>query len=173
MGCLSSELPLCSDYLNSISYFAFAVTQIVYSFHTNLGLLLMSLLYDVPHLLLLFLIFFFYKCGRINYLQRWLNWWVSFFQLVQECQCCNFWRLNEDNIKFVIVYMHRQSSVYVHNKQVEMFHWNSVQQHACWQLFTWLDNDVNLHVMVRMLSLIHIWRCRRVLRCRSRWSPYH
>ena len=23
------------------------------------------------------------------------------------------------------------------------------------------------------LSLIHIWRCRRRLRCRSRWSPYH
>ena len=23
------------------------------------------------------------------------------------------------------------------------------------------------------LSLIHIWRCRRLLRCRSRWSPYH
>ena len=25
----------------------------------------------------------------------------------------------------------------------------------------------------RRLSLIHIWRCRRRLRCRSRWSPYH
>ena len=24
-----------------------------------------------------------------------------------------------------------------------------------------------------LLSLIHIWRCRRLLRCRSRWSPYH
>ena len=24
-----------------------------------------------------------------------------------------------------------------------------------------------------LLSLIHIWRCRRRLRCRSRWSPYH
>ena len=24
-----------------------------------------------------------------------------------------------------------------------------------------------------MLSLIHIWRCRRIERCRSRWSPYH
>ena len=24
-----------------------------------------------------------------------------------------------------------------------------------------------------LLSLIHIWRCRRTLRCRSRWSPYH
>ena len=25
----------------------------------------------------------------------------------------------------------------------------------------------------RGLSLIHIWRCRRIERCRSRWSPYH
>ena len=23
------------------------------------------------------------------------------------------------------------------------------------------------------LSLIHIWRCRRIERCRSRWWPYH
>ena len=23
------------------------------------------------------------------------------------------------------------------------------------------------------LSLIHIWRCRRAVGCRSRWSPYH
>ena len=26
---------------------------------------------------------------------------------------------------------------------------------------------------VSNLSLIHIWRCRRIERCRSRWSPYH
>ena len=26
---------------------------------------------------------------------------------------------------------------------------------------------------VKNLSLIHIWRCRRIERCRSRWSPYH
>ena len=26
---------------------------------------------------------------------------------------------------------------------------------------------------VPRLSLIHIWRCRRIERCRSRWSPYH
>ena len=26
---------------------------------------------------------------------------------------------------------------------------------------------------VYTLSLIHIWRCRRGSRCRSRWSPYH
>ena len=28
-------------------------------------------------------------------------------------------------------------------------------------------------VCICVLSLIHIWRCRRLLRCRSRWSPYH
>ena len=28
-------------------------------------------------------------------------------------------------------------------------------------------------VAVLQLSLIHIWRCRRIERCRSRWSPYH
>ena len=27
--------------------------------------------------------------------------------------------------------------------------------------------------VVHKLSLIHIWRCRRIERCRSRWSPYH
>ena len=26
---------------------------------------------------------------------------------------------------------------------------------------------------LQILSLIHIWRCRRIERCRSRWSPYH
>ena len=25
----------------------------------------------------------------------------------------------------------------------------------------------------KYLSHIHIWRCRRIERCRSRWSPYH
>ena len=35
----------------------------------------------------------------------------------------------------------------------------------------WLYNCL-LHA-VEQLSLIHIWRCRRIERCRSRWSPYH
>ena len=28
-------------------------------------------------------------------------------------------------------------------------------------------------IRITYLSLIHIWRCRRLLTCRSRWSPYH
>ena len=30
-----------------------------------------------------------------------------------------------------------------------------------------------VYVCVCVLSLIHIWRCRRADTCRSRWSPYH
>ena len=35
---------------------------------------------------------------------------------------------------------------------------------------------MNRHISLKSdkeLSLIHICRCRRRLRCRSRWSPYH
>ena len=35
-----------------------------------------------------------------------------------------------------------------------------------------IDNKVRC-VGAHPLSLIHIWRCRRIERCRSRWSPYH
>ena len=34
----------------------------------------------------------------------------------------------------------------------------------------YLDGDP---ANMSLLSLIHIWRCRRIERCRSRWSPYH
>ena len=33
--------------------------------------------------------------------------------------------------------------------------------------------ESSLYRMVLILSLIHIWRCRRSTLCRSRWSPYH
>ena len=33
-----------------------------------------------------------------------------------------------------------------------------------------IPNSTTAHLE---LSLIHIWRCRRIERCRSRWSPYH
>ena len=29
------------------------------------------------------------------------------------------------------------------------------------------------NTICKLLSLIHIWRCRRSTLCRSRWSPYH
>ena len=38
--------------------------------------------------------------------------------------------------------------------------------------FAWFS-QIELLVPHRPLSLIHIWRCRRIERCRSRWSPYH
>ena len=35
-----------------------------------------------------------------------------------------------------------------------------------------LNTHTHTHTHI-YLSLIHIWRCRRIERCRSRWSPYH
>ena len=45
------------------------------------------------------------------------------------------------------------------------FHWN-----CC--LAKSLSSEKHFPIGMH-LSLIHIWRCRRRLRCRSRWSPYH
>ena len=36
-----------------------------------------------------------------------------------------------------------------------------------------LSKALFLYRICLLLSLIHIWRCRRIERCRSRWSPYH
>ena len=35
------------------------------------------------------------------------------------------------------------------------------------------NHRVQGHPRSSILSLIHIWRCRRSYACRSRWSPYH
>ena len=40
-------------------------------------------------------------------------------------------------------------------------------------LYSVFLNCIFLCMYTYMLSLIHIWRCRRLLTCRSRWSPYH
>ena len=42
-----------------------------------------------------------------------------------------------------------------------------------WYLFSWLSTTKMTKCKQWKLSLIHIWRCRRLLTCRSRWSPYH
>ena len=46
---------------------------------------------------------------------------------------------------------------------------NIIRTAVCW--IVW--HNVHSQQHTYMLSLIHIWRCRRIERCRSRWSPYH
>ena len=49
--------------------------------------------------------------------------------------------------------------------------------YAVWLVFScnwWNRKRLNSLTSIGWdLSLIHIWRCRRIERCRSRWSPYH
>ena len=65
--------------------------------------------------------------------------------------------------------------------------YSNILQHAAWNtpayraaymyikeicsLIQWIHEPS--HGIEYILSLIHIWRCRRVSECRSRWSPYH
>ena len=41
------------------------------------------------------------------------------------------------------------------------------------QIYAKMVSDANGGAHKIYLSLIHICRCRRLLTCRSRWSPYH
>ena len=41
------------------------------------------------------------------------------------------------------------------------------------QLYIKSTERIFTKILLQMLSLIHIWRCRRSTLCRSRWSPYH
>ena len=47
-----------------------------------------------------------------------------------------------------------------------------VEGHAMSSMLINLKSQSPVLAMI-CLSLIHIWRCRRIERCRSRWSPYH
>ena len=49
-------------------------------------------------------------------------------------------------------------------------HW-CICVHTC-LCIVWSVMYLRAHMPV-YLSLIHIWRCRRITGCRSRWSPYH
>ena len=57
------------------------------------------------------------------------------------------------------------------------FNYFSIKQiHYMWWRFLYSGSVVgriNKVAVSLHLSLIHIWRCRRIERCRSRWSPYH
>ena len=50
----------------------------------------------------------------------------------------------------------------------EGFLFKTTRYRACCMLW-----ELSFVHSVRLLSLIHIWRCRRSTLCRSRWSPYH
>ena len=83
---------------------------------------------------------------------------------MQICAIVNdFWAINKiqnggrRHLEFIIL---------VHFDQMVYF-W--------WQPSTLMQNFIHLGQSAAelSLSLIHIWRCRRIERCRSRWSPYH
>ena len=44
---------------------------------------------------------------------------------------------------------------------------------TCRPSVAWLFEEAGVEAATRTLSLIHLRRCRRIARCKSRWAPYH
>ena len=93
----------------------------------------------------------------------------TFHMLYVKCLCCFFGHAEQ----FLFSCLWSKVSIYI------CLCWSL--GHAEQLLFSCLFakvsicNYVTCHIpdVTLCLSLIHIWRCRRIERCRSRWSPYH
>ena len=109
---------------------------------------------------------------RNNILSQSFNW--------HKPVCC----IPSDEINFI----KRHS----HSKSTNFGSWNSHSTNANFEQLRHITSDwllslaeLEVHILpfvvvscgviiiLRRLSLIHIWRCRRSTLCRSRWSPYH
>ena len=64
--------------------------------------------------------------------------------------------------------------LHIHTHTITMYiHTNTHTYHTI-TMYTLTHIYTHTHTHTHtLLSLIHIWRCRRVSQCRSRWSPYH
>ena len=63
---------------------------------------------------------------------------------------------------FYFLVLTKSKDVVIQNVKIWYY---AIEPHFCAQ--------IQLYCRSSSLSLIHIWRCRRIERCRSRWSPYH
>ena len=55
--------------------------------------------------------------------------------------------------------------------KLSIFEWDA--EHLPSRIHAWHHPLVVREFTLYILSLIHIWRCRRSTLCRSRWLPYH
>ena len=112
------------------------------------------------------------------------------------------WRASDLSASYVASHYHSYRPYSVHAQKSTEFFWSversCMQNYRFWRmkesvLLIWqrfcsgqlslprfkallgnlFPRDLSEARSTASLSLIHIWRCRRRLRCRSRWSPYH
>ena len=86
--------------------------------------------------------------------------------IVSTTECYGYWML----LQFMIVAV----ALYSCNINLCFMVWQYVNQIQNFATFgVKLYSEFGAVLVVWILSLIHIWRCRRSTLCRSRWSPYH
>ena len=107
------------------------------------------------------------ECLSRRYLLiRWtLVWWcIIMSQIVSQKDRLAVLRVKvtaKDNV--IKIWLSNISSDLLIPLQLNLVWWHIINS---W-IVLWKD------WLALLLSLIHIWRCRRDVLCRSRWSPYH
>ena len=121
---------------------------------------------------------YFMKCvdkpSSVPY-ERWfhpLREWVSYVcKHIWWTTLCTLISYNSCDIKRCTRFQKMHSfhkCIWIYDGFIKYLFLNKLWERNDWfkQRLLWKWNDLHL-------SLIHIWRCRRIERCRSRWSPYH
>ena len=129
-------------------------------------------------------------CGTWEYLKNHTLW--GMYPYTQRCQ------INEYIISLTVHRNEREQLPTDAAKQQALVAASTQAQRRCWRRYQHVQPMMSEQVLggsvgwawhrcrcnrthhiptstqlLHMLSLIHIWRCRRIERCRSRWSPYH
>ena len=130
----------------------------------------------------------FYK-HHLNFQTKWdfcvtsyslVSWRINSFASVRKCVVqlrCNATILNEfsqslegKKISFVIACQSAHRTEVLKKITTRLGFFNSGKTKASFQVS---GKHPDCNELLTILSLIHIWRCRRSTLCRSRWSPYH
>ena len=113
-----------------------------------------------------------YLCSN-HFFDKWCSVWFHLHNFICDSRHCSLFKWS-----FI--------SWNPHNAFFVLLPWLTLQYASV----TFSTNAINVHMWflsshanycvihsvtctVHELSLIHIWRCRRSHKCRSRWSPYH
>ena len=115
-------------------------------------------------------------CHKFTLLVLWREFWSGqhLMKLTGKSKVVHFINLEVNDLTFCAslqCQVHRVMNIYAIGKQN-----NTASQNIPTSITVLCCLATQLHCSyfnILRLSLIHIWRCRRIERCRSRWSPYH
>ena len=123
-----------------------------------------------PRLTWLFDVFWIPSCFCLHNGQNWTDRTTILIVLKMDFEILNlillwsYWRLRSSELGLCFLRICKRFPDFIC-----LFYGIVLLGFDCWKDWSFIA----LVDSISVLSLIHIWRCRRYAVCRSRWSPYH